>query len=253
MDDAAEDNDVQHVYDFAKLDRLAEGSTSLAVAVASSAAPVLTGRSMVCTLVRQPAGDAVSAHGRSSERFDYILRGTLVCDVEGERVTAAKGAIVHTPAGVTHNIHPGNNQDVLFYEVADTRANTGSAPEQVGCKRYVYDMRDIDDSSRALASAEVTRDAALRLPPGITGKLLTGERLHVGVLRLEPGRKISNYRKDNEQLVFAAEGDLEVLFDEDSLDVPQYCVLHLPPGTHHEIVAPHGAVIVIAQDKGEAE
>jgi hypothetical protein len=30
-------------------------------------------------------------------------------------------------------------------------------------------------------------------------------------------------------------------------------VLHLPPGTHHEIVAPHGAVIVVAQDKGAAE
>ena len=59
-------------------------------------------------------------------------------------------------------------------------------------------------------SAEVTPDARLRLPHGITGKLLTGERLHVGVLRFAPGAKFANYRRDNEQFVFVVQGELEV-------------------------------------------
>jgi quercetin dioxygenase-like cupin family protein len=97
----------------------------------------------------------------------------------------------------------------------------------------------------------VTPDAKLRLPRGITGKLLTGECLHVIVLRLEPGASLSNYRKDNEQLVFAAEGELDVDLEEEHLVVHQRCLLHIPKGTRHEIIASHGAVIVIAQDKGQ--
>lgn len=254
MDDDAEENGLQHVYDFAKLDRIAEGTTSLAVSAESAAAPaVLAGRSLVCTLVRRSPSDAANADASTGERFDYVLRGTLVCDVEGERLAASKGAILHTPVGITHDVRSGSDQDVLCYRVAGTRAGAdGPAPHVTG-RRYVYDMRDVHDTSRGPTSAEVTPDAALRLPHGVTGQLLSGEGLHVCVLRLAPGAKISNYRKDNEQLVFAAEGDLEVLLEEEPLEMQQYSVLHLPPGMRHEIVAPHGAVIVIAQDKGLAE
>ena len=56
----------------------------------------------------------------------------------------------------------------------------------------------------------MTPDEALRLPFRIRGKLLTGERLHVGVLRFDwPGATLNNYRRDNEQLVFVVEGELE--------------------------------------------
>jgi hypothetical protein len=27
-------------------------------------------------------------------------------------------------------------------------------------------------------------------------------------------------------------------------------MLHIPPGARHELTAPHGAIVVIAQDKG---
>jgi quercetin dioxygenase-like cupin family protein len=298
MEDATEESPVQHVYDFAKLDRVPDGEKSLDITArkllsgatletgkSSTVGAVLKGRSIICTLGRQAAGTGAKAHSHPNEQFNYILQGTMMSDVEGDRVFASRGAILHTPGGVVHTGLACPDEDLVFFAIKDTRhgivgppvdgvydgpncfpgfgsraheprASTADVIEESKSrpagpgKRYVYDMRSIHDRGRSPASAEVVPDTQLNLPPGVTGKLLTGERLHVAVLRLDPGARISNYRKDNEQLVFTAEGELEVQLGEESLDVPQYCVLHLPPGARHEIVAPTGATIVIAQDKG---
>ena len=301
MDDTADlEPQMRHVYDFAKLDRVPAGETSLEVTAeklssgaaldtgeSSTAGAALKGRSIICTLGRQPAGTGAKAHRQASEQFNYILQGTMMSDVEGDRVFASRGAILHTPAGAVHTGLACPDEDLVFFAIRDTRhdvaeppldavhagasgfpgfgsraheprvstadviAESESRPPGPG-KRYVYDMRNVHDRGRSPASAEVVPDAALRLPPGVTGKLLSGERLHVCVLRLERGASISNYRKDNEQIVFTADGELEVLLEGEPVAVPLRCVLHLPPGTRHELVAPEGALIVIAQDKAAA-
>jgi quercetin dioxygenase-like cupin family protein len=301
MDDFAETEDrVQHIYDFAKLDRVPAGPTSLEVTAtrllsgndlatgkSSTVGAVLKGKHVICTLGRQSAGTGAKAHTHPNEQFNYILQGTMMSDIEGDRVFASKGMILHTPGSVVHTGLACPDEDLVFLAIKDGRHGivgppvdgkydgpnafpgfgnradeprvttsqimdeSATRPKGPG-RRYVYDMRKPDERVAQPASAEVTTDAAMRLPPGITGKLLTGERLHVGVLRLEPGAMLSNYRKDNEQLVFAVEGELDVDLDEEQLVLAQRCLLHLPPGTHHEIAAPHGAIIVIVQDKGPA-
>ena len=301
MDDIADiEPQIQHIYDLTKLDRVPEGATSLEITArkllsgdtletgkSSTVGAVLKGRSIICTLGRQSAGTGAKAHSHPNEQFNYILQGTMMSDIEGDRVFASRGAILHTPGSVVHTGLACPDEDLVFFAIKDTRhgivgppvdgvydgpnclpgfgsraneprVSTAQVMEQSRSgppgpgKRYVYDMRDVHDPGREPASAQVVPDTALRLPPGVSGKLLSGERLHVCVLRLDPGARISNYRKDNEQLVFAAEGELEVLLDEEPLALLQYSVLHLPPGTRHELVAPHGARIVIAQDKGDA-
>jgi quercetin dioxygenase-like cupin family protein len=252
MDDDAEYNRIRHVYDFAKAERSAGDSTSLTVTRAGGESFAgFSGRSVVCKLHGAAAG-ATAEPADPGERFKYVLRGRLGCDIAGDRVFASRGAILHLPVGLAHHISANADEDLLVFEVGDARRRAGAAEQPAIAMRYVYDMRDVHDDGRSPASADITPDAALRLPPGVTGKLLTGEHLHVGVLRLDPGARISNYRRDNEQLVFAAEGALEVQFDDEPVDLPQYSVLHLPAGTRHEIAAPAGAVIVIVQDKGEA-
>ena len=302
MDDIADiEPQIQHIYDFAKLDRVPEGETSLEITArkllsgdtletgkSSTVGAVLKGRSIICTLGRQPAGTGAKAHSHPNEQFNYILQGTMMSDVEGDRVFASRGAILHTPGGVVHTGLACPDEDLVFFTIKDTRhgivgppvdgvydgpncfpgfgsraheprvttsdvmEESKSRPPGPG-KRYVYDMRNVHDRGRSPASAEVIPDNALHLPPGITGKLLSGERLHVCVLRMERGARMSNYRKDNEQMVFTVDGELEVLLEDEPVALPLHCVLHLPPGTRHELVAPQGALIVVAQDKGAGE
>jgi quercetin dioxygenase-like cupin family protein len=105
------------------------------------------------------------------------------------------------------------------------------------------------DPRSAPASADVTLDAQLDLPPGINGKMLTGERLHIAVLRLSPGARLANYRHHNEQFAFVVEGALEAELEGELVTVNRRCLLHVPPGKRHTIAAPDGALIVLAQDK----
>jgi quercetin dioxygenase-like cupin family protein len=299
MNDAPPETHVQHVYDFAALDRQPEGPTSLKVAgrrllsgasletgKSSTVGAVLSGERIICTLGTQSAGTGAKAHTHPNEQFNYILRGTMMNDIEGDRVFASRGMILHTPGMAVHTGLACPDDDLVFLAIKDTRSGIVGPPvdgkyDGPNCfpgfgsradeprvstaqvlaesralppgpgKRYVYDMLRENDAMPTPASADVTTDAQLRLPPGITGKLLSGERLHVCVLRLEPGASLNNYRRDNEQIVFVAEGELDVdLEEEHHLVVHRRCLLHLPRGTRHELTAPGGALLVIAQDKG---
>jgi quercetin dioxygenase-like cupin family protein len=301
MSEPENQSPVQHIYDFAMLERTPEGSTSLKVTgrrllsgpslqagKSSTVGAVLTGERMICTLGTQPAGTGAKAHSHPNEQFNYILQGTMMSDIEGDRVFASRGMILHTPGSVVHTGLACPDRDVVFLAIKDSRSGIVGPPvdgkyDGPNCfpgfgnrsdeprvstaaiieeskrlppgpgKRYVYDMNRETDSAAGSASAEVTPDAKLRLPPGITGKLLTGERLHVAVLRFARGATLANYRRDNEQFAFVIEGELEVDLNDEQLDVRAYCIVHIPPGTRHELVAPQGALIVLAQDKGAAD
>ena len=300
MNDAPPEPHVQYLYDLAALDRVPQGQTSLkvtarkllsgpalATATPSTVGAVLTGERVVCTMGTQSAGTGAKAHSQPNEQFNYILRGTMMSDIEGDRVFASRGMILHTPGMAVHTGLACPEEDLVFFAIKDTRpdiveprvdgeydepsffpgfgsradeprlsteevmAESRKLPPGPG-KRYVYNMLRDADAGRTPASAVVTADADLRLPPGITGKLLTGERLHVGVLRLQPGATFNNYRRDNEQIFFVAEGAIEAdLNDEHQLEVGLRCLLHVPAGMRHTLTAPDGAVLVIAQDKGD--
>jgi quercetin dioxygenase-like cupin family protein len=289
---------VQHVYDLSALDSVPRGPTSLQVTPtrllsgpdlasgkSSTVGAVLTGERIICTLGHQAAGTGAKAHTHPNEQFNYILRGTMMSDIEGDRVFASRGTILHTPGGVVHTGLACPDEDLVFFAIKDTRHGIVGPPvdgryDGPNCfpgfgsraneprmttaevieesqarppgpgKRYVYDMLNPADTQATPASAEVTPDSVLRLPPGIRGKLLTGERLHVCVLRLEPGARLKNHRPGNEQLVFVAQGSLDADLDDDEpLTIQQRCVLHIPPGLRHELHAPEPAIVVIVQDR----
>ena len=288
---------MQYVYDFARLDRVPEGETSLKVAArrllsgpsletgkSSTVGAVLSGEHVICTLGTQARGTGAKAHTHPNEQFNYILQGVMMSDIEGDRVFAKPGSILHTPGSVVHTGLACPDQDLVFLAIKDSRAGiigppvdgkydgpnyfagfgvreaepretTAQAMDEAKRlppgpgKRYVYDMHADTDGWTGPASAEVTADAALRLPPGVRGKFLSGERLHVGVLRLEAGATLNNHRPGNEQLVFVVEGEIEADLGDTQLTVNRHCILHLPPGTQHELYAPREAVIVLAQDQ----
>jgi quercetin dioxygenase-like cupin family protein len=262
----------------------------------SSGGAVLSGEHIICTLGYQARGTGAHPHAQPSEQFNYVLQGTMMSDIAGDRAFAPRGSMLHTPAGMLRTGLACPDEDLVFLAIRDTRQAPADAsaerkfapnalpgfgsrdwlpnafpgfgsradePRQTLAQileesaslppgpgtRYVYDMHADTDTWRGVSSAEVTADAALRLPPGIRGKLLSGEHLHVGVFRFDPGATLHNYRQHNEQLVFAVEGELEVRIDEENVSVGRRCMLHVPPGTRHELYAPEGAIVLIAQDK----
>lgn len=288
---------VQHVYEFAALARLPPGPTSLEVSArgatpgggvepgtSPAAGAVLRGEHIICTFAKQARGTGANAHSQPNEQFNYIVRGTLMSDIEGDRVFAARGTILHTPRGVVHTGLACPDEELVFLTLEATRAGTDGAPVPAAYeglnafagfgsrseepretlaqvleaserlppgpgKRYVYEMHTDTDTWQGPASAEVICDRDLRLPPGVRGKLLTGAHLHVGVFRFDAGAMLNNYRRDNEQLVFVVEGELDVDLGDEHVTVSKRCILHVPPGTRHELYAAAGAIVLIAQDK----
>ncbi|MDH3288011.1 MAG: cupin domain-containing protein [Betaproteobacteria bacterium] len=288
---------VQRVYDFASLDHIPDGETSLKVTArrllsgpnlksgkSSTVGAVLASSHIACTLGRQARGTGAKAHTHPNEQFNFVLQGTMMNDVEGDRVFASKGMILHTPGMAVHTGLACPDEDLVFLAIKDTRHGiTGppvdgkydgpncfagfggriNEPRQTTAdvlaeakrlppgpgKRYVYDMLEKTDSWSGPASAAVKTGTGFALPTGVTGKLLTGEKLHVAVMRFAPGAAIARHMHDNEQFTFVAEGTLEADLESDRMLVNEHCLLHVPSGTAHALTAPRGALVLIAQDK----
>src|SRR5687767_3605266 len=132
---------VQHVYDFRTLDRVPESSTSLKVTArrllsgpsletgkSSTVGAVLAGEHIICTLGTQARGTGAKAHTHPNEQFNYILRGTMMSDVDGDRVFAARGSILHTPGGVVHTGLACPDEDLVFFAIKDARAGIVGSP-----------------------------------------------------------------------------------------------------------------------------
>lgn len=288
---------VRHVYDFGALDRVPDGATSLEVHArrllsgpslesgkSSTVGAVLASSHIACTLGHQARGTGAKAHTHPNEQFNFVLQGVMMNDIEGDRVFASRGMILHTPGMAVHTGLACPDEDLVFLAIKDTRHGITGPPvdgkyDGPNCfpgfgsrenepkhttadalaeakrlppgpgKRYVYDMLEKTDSWSGPASAAVTPGAGLALPAGVSGRLLTGEKLHVGVLRLAPGAAIVRHAHDNEQFTFVAEGMLDAELAGERMTINERCLLHVPAGMAHAIAAPRGALVVIAQDQ----
>jgi len=287
---------VQHVYDFDLLGEVPANPTSLEVTArrllsgpditsgkSSTVGAVLRGGQIICTLGRQGRGTGAKAHSHPNEQFNFVLHGMMMNDIEGDRVFAGPGNILHTPGMAVHTGLACPDEDLVFLAVKDTRhgivgppvdgrydgpncfpgfgSRTGepatttaqalaewrAMPPGPG-RRYVYGMVDAEGPRDGPASASMSMLAESSLPPGVQGRLLTGERVHVGVLRLAPGAALPAHAHDNEQFTFVVEGSLQAELDGTRVEVAKYNMLHLPSGMRHALHAPAGALIVLAQD-----
>jgi quercetin dioxygenase-like cupin family protein len=288
--------DIQHVYDFDLLGEVPANPTSLEVTArrllsgpdiksgkSSTVGAVLRGEHIICTLGRQARGTGAKAHYHPNEQFNFILHGMMMSDIEGDRVFAGPGTILHTPGMVVHTGLACPDEDLVFLAVKDTRhgivgppvdgrydgpncfagfgsrsteppattaqalAEWRSMPPGPG-KRYVYGMVDADGLRDGPASAALSLAGEALLAPGVHGRLLTGERIHVSVLRLAPGAMLPAHAHGNEQFTFVVEGSLQAELDGTLVEVPKHNMLHLPSGRRHALHAPAGALVVLAQD-----
>ena len=141
MTTLAQKSRLQHVYDFAALDRVPDGPTSAKVTAkrllagptlktgkSSTVGAVLTGTHIILTLGTQARGSGAHAHSHPNEQFNYIVQGTMTGDIAGELVFAAPGTLLHTPAGVVHTGLACPDEDLVFHGDEGARHGIVGAP-----------------------------------------------------------------------------------------------------------------------------
>jgi mannose-6-phosphate isomerase-like protein (cupin superfamily) len=262
--------------------RLLSGPT-LQTGKSSTVGAVLTGSQIILTLGMQARGTGANAHTHPNEQFNYIVQGTMTGEIAGETVFAPRGTVLHTPGSVVHTGLGCPEEDLVFLAVKDTRhgitgpsvdgryegpnylpgfgkragepvkstaemmAASGRDPE--GEKtRYVYDFARLEGKPGRASSAAVTPQV-IPAASDAKGGLLTGEKLHVAVLRYPRDSKGRLQENRNEQFTFVVDGALKAEIAGEQFVVGRHCIVHVPPGVPHRFKATGGdALVVTAQD-----
>ena len=115
--------------------------------------------------------------------------------------------------------------------------------------RYVYDLAHLENEPGRASSAAVTpRVGSVKSPA--TGALLTGEKLHVALLRYSRGGTTQLHTHPNEQFTFVVEGTVRAEIAGEDFIVEKHCIAHIPPGVPHSIAADGGqdALVIMVQN-----
>ena len=280
---------LQYVYDYAKLDRVPEGPTSaqvtprrylsgetLETAKSSTIGAGLFGSHIIMALVGQARGSGSKAHTHPNEQFNYILAGTMLADIDGDRIFAGAGTLQHTPTLVVHTGVACPDEDLVFLAMKDTRhgvtgppidgkhdgplylpgfgkraaerrlttaetiaesARTLPAPR----KTYVYDADRLETLPPGALSAHVEPRNAAKTLSGGSAASVSGEVLHVSLTRLPVGACGRSHTHGSEQFNFVLQGAIEVELDGVVHRVPERNAIHIPAGMRHRVVGSIGA------------
>ena len=263
--------------------RVLSGPT-LATGKSSTIGAVLTGSTIILTLGTQARGSGAKPHTHPNEQFNYVLEGTMVNEIEGELVFARPGTLLHTPTSAVHTGLACPDEDLLFLAIKDTRHGIVGPPvdgkytgpnylpgfgeragepmkttaqmiaeagrDPIGEKtRYIYEFPERPEKPGRARRVKVANTG--RLPwSGATGTVITGELLHVAVLRYPRARTVSINASPAERFVFVASGQLRGEIDGRPATVTTRSIVHVPAGVPHGFAAAtdSGALVVIAQD-----
>ena len=264
--------------------RLLSGAT-LKTGKSSTVGAVLTGERIILTLGTQARGSGAKPHTHPNEQFNYILQGTMVNEIEGELVFAGPGTLLHTPARAVHTGLACPDEDLVFLAMKDTRHGIVGPPvdgkytgpnylpgfgdrsgepmkstaeliaaagrDPAGEKtRYVYDFASLAEKPGRASRVKVAAGAGPMPWSGATGAVITGELLHIGVLRYPRGAAVSVGTSPTERFAFVASGSLRGEVGGQSLTIGPRCIVHVPAGVAHGFSAAGDgdALVVIVQD-----
>jgi len=277
---------IQYVYNLDDLRRVPEGPLSCKVAPSkllsgdtlasgksSTVGPVLTGTHVHVAWVVKPRGTGSKLHTHPNEQFNYVLRGTLIADLDGQVLRVPAGHVVHIPAGMVHSHVSSPEEDVLFIAVKDTRHGiVGPAvdgkhngprtlpgfgsnkdnewrlgpdglplPQSPRVSRdkvrYVYNWEELDKVPEGPCSAKVTPRAYVSKKSSSFGAALTGEKVHVGLIHKARGSGSKLHTHPNEQFNLVLQGTLHGDIDGQTVLVPKHHAIHMPAGVVHSMVA----------------
>ncbi|MCC7485563.1 MAG: cupin domain-containing protein [Burkholderiales bacterium] len=252
--------------------RLLSGET-LATGKSTTVGPVLSGTHVHIAWVVKPRGTGSKLHTHPNEQFNFVMKGTLIVDIDGQVFRVPAGHVVHFPAGMVHSAVAGPEEDVHFIAAKDTRHGIvgpavdgrhngprtlpgfGTNPENewamgrdglpvpqsprvnAASVRYVYRWDELDRVPEGRCSAKVIPRGHVSGKSSSYGAALTGERIHVGLIHKARGSGSKLHTHPNEQFNIVLRGALQAEIDGQQVTVPTHHAIHMPTGIVHSCVA----------------
>jgi quercetin dioxygenase-like cupin family protein len=103
--------------------------------------------------------------------------------------------------------------------------------------RYVYRWDELDAAPEGPCSAKVVVRGRVSGKSSSYGAALTGEKIHVGLMRKACGSGAKLHTHPNEQFNIVLEGTLQAEIDGQQMLVPPRHAIHMPTGIVHSTVA----------------
>jgi len=94
----------------------------------SSEGAALFGDKVIVGLIHKAAGTGSKRHTHPNEQFNFVLQGTLQCDIGDQTLLCPKGHCIHIPAGIEHSCMATPEEDVIFFVSKDTRHGISGPP-----------------------------------------------------------------------------------------------------------------------------
>jgi quercetin dioxygenase-like cupin family protein len=80
---------------------------------------VVEGERMQIGLIDKARGTGSRPHSHPNEQFNYVLKGTLKVNIDGQEFLAPAGTVVYVPPNMVHSMVATPEEDVIFYVVKD--------------------------------------------------------------------------------------------------------------------------------------
>ena len=88
----------------------------------------LFGEKVIVALIHKKRGSGSKRHTHPNEQFNFVMQGTLLCDIEDQTLLCPAGHCIHIPAGIEHSCVATGDEDVVYMVAKDTRHGIAGPP-----------------------------------------------------------------------------------------------------------------------------
>ncbi len=103
-----------YYFPIAELEKVAAGT-----GYSTSHGGVVEGDRMLVGWIHKPRGTGSRMHSHTNEQFNYVVKGTLRCEIDGVKSLAPAGTLIYVPANAPHTMVATPDEDVIFIAIKD--------------------------------------------------------------------------------------------------------------------------------------
>ena len=103
-----------YYFPIAELEKVAAGT-----GYSTSHGGVVEGDRMLVGWIHKPRGTGSRMHAHKNEQFNYVVKGTLRCEIDGVKSLAPPGTLIYVPANAPHTMVATPDEDVIFIAIKD--------------------------------------------------------------------------------------------------------------------------------------